>query len=533
MADASPPDPERLAELSARLDELERHRASDVGDRLATARALEADAAELGDTTSLMRARLVQGDMLHRLGRIPEGMRLAAGVNAWAQAHRATTLLSRSHLVLSSLMEASGDDSSALDHAVRAIDLVDDDAPLRVRGNCLLRLADALAANQSADEARQRYREAEQVFTTIGDRERRLNVLNNLTVLEYESGEAERALETAEELLAASGAEDLNQACADTIARARLGAGDLRGAEQAARLGFRLWHVHGDAQATTPAELGLTLTEILLAQGRLEDADRRLAWCEEICVERDLHGRRLEAMRLRAMLDARRGRYEDAYRGHVEYHEAWVAMRSDQLDAAARTRQVLYETAEARRDADRFRQQARTDALTGLPNRRLVNEELGPRLRDAPGAHVRLVAALVDVDHFKDVNDEYSHQVGDEVLRVLGGLLAAVVAERSHSWEMAARLGGEEFLLLLVADDHDAPARVERLRATIEGHDWSTVAAGLRVTVSAGLVRVRQGDDQASLLARADTLLYRAKRLGRNRVETEDSTQVGRSGTRG
>lgn len=526
MADVPPSDPERLAELSARLDELEWHRASHVEDRLATARALEATAADLGDTRSLMRARLVQGDMLHRLGRLPEGMRLAAGVNAWAQEHRDARLLSRSHLVLSSLMEGSGDDSAALDHAVRAIDLIDDDTPLRVRGNCLLRLADALAANQSAEEARQRYREAELAFATIGDRERRLNVLNNLTVLEYESGEADRALATAEELYAASGPDDLNPACADTIARARLGAGDLAGAEAAALLGFRLWYEDGDVQATTPAELGLTLTEVLLAQGRLEEADRRLTWCEEICAERDLRGRRLEAMRLRSLLDARRGRFEEAYRVQVAYHDAWVALRSDQLDAAARTRQVLYETAEARRDADRFRRQARTDALTGLPNRRLVNEELGPRLRDAPGAHVRLAAALVDVDHFKDVNDEYSHQVGDEVLRVLGGLLAGVVAERADSWEMAARLGGEEFLLLLV-DDHDAPARADRLRAAIEGHDWSGLADGLRITVSAGLVRARQGDDQTTLLARADTLLYRAKRLGRNRVEAEDLTSVG------
>lgn len=509
-------------DVRARLAELELHRSSGVDRRLAAARELDTWATARGDTETMMRARLVAGDMLQRQGRVAEGSRLAIGVNAWAATHGSPALLARSHLVLSSVMETGGDLPGALDHAVRALELLDEGTAPRVRGNHLLRLADALALNGSTDEARRRYAEAEQVFVEIGDRERRLNVLNNLTVLEQEAGRAQEAAQTAERLLEGSGDDDLNAACADSIARARMGVGDLTGAEEIARLGFALWHAHGDGQAATPAELGLTLTEILLAAGRLDEADAELTTCERVCRERDLRGSSVEALRVRSELLAARGDHAAAYAVHRAFHAAWVELRSQQQEAAARIREALYETAEARAEAARFRSQARTDPLTGLANRRRIDEDLPRLLDEAAAAGIGLGVALIDVDHFKHVNDTYSHEAGDAVLHELGALLAAAVDDEVASWELAGRLGGEEFLLVLVAPSRDAArARVERWRASVAAHTWPGVAT--TITVSAGLAFARPGDTQTAVLSRADMLLLRAKRSGRDRLEVDEA----------
>jgi diguanylate cyclase (GGDEF)-like protein len=522
--------PQRASAFSARLDNLERHRAVGVGDRLADARTVEASAAAAGDVVAVRRAQLVAADMLHRLGHVSEGARLAVEVNAWAGAHGPAALLARSHLVLSSLFESAGDVLSALDHAVRAIDLCDEETPSRARGNYVLRLADALTMTGSTDEARARYSDAEAIFAEIGDRERRLNVLNNLTVLEYETGEAAAAAATAERLWAMSDLDELNPSCAETIGRARLTVGNLAQAEVAVRLGLDLWRKHGDAQAATPAELGLTLAEVLLAEGRIDEAATELDWCQEVCRERDLHGMYVETLRVRAQLLAARRAFEGAYDVHCEYHTESVALHSRRLEAAARTRQALFETAEARREASRFRIQARTDTLTGLPNRRFVNEELPRLLREQPDRRGCLAAAIIDVDHFKAINDRFSHQVGDEVLGRLGTIMAQAVVSSGMrpeaAWpEFAARLGGEEFLVVLCAHSSaEAAARVERLCTAVAMHEWDDLAPSLQVTVSAGLVYSTPTDDQVELLGRADAHLYAAKEQGRNRVVADAVT---------
>jgi two-component system cell cycle response regulator len=509
----------RVQDLAARLDELERHRSSEIEDRLAAARQAESDAADVGDSVCVMRARLVAGDMLQRLGRAAEAAQVVVAVNAWATANGPQSLLARSHLVISSLMENAGDLSGALDQAVRAIDLIDDDTPPRTRGNYLLRLADTLAMSGSTRESRERYDEAEAIFVEIDDRERRLSVLNNRAMLEYEAGNTAEALEAAERMLATSTRDELNAAFADSVARARLAAGDLAAAEDAALLGLDLWRERGDVSATTPAELGLTLTEVLVAQGRLDDAAEELARCLKVCRDRDLRGIAVDGLRVRSELLAARGDYENAYHAARDFHREWAALRSQQQEAAARTRQALYETAEARKEADRFRRLARTDPLTTLPNRRMVNEDLPRRLRDASAAGVRLSAVLIDVDHFKVVNDTYSHQAGDEVLRELGRLLAAALDDDRMPWELAARLGGEEFLLVMASDAPvEARARAEALRRRVAAHVWPGLPPEARVTVSAGIAVATPTDDQSSLLSRADVYLYQSKSAGRDRV---------------
>ncbi|MBI4939830.1 MAG: diguanylate cyclase [Actinobacteria bacterium] len=523
------------ADLAATLDRLERHRSSDVEGRLRDARAAEQEALEAGWLLGAMRARLVVADMLHRVGSAVEGAALAVEVNNWAAANGTRLLLARTHLVLSSVFESIGDVASALDHAVRAIDLLGDGGTARDRGNYLLRLADATAVNGAGerDQARRRYREAEEIYVALGDRERHRTVLNNLAMLEYEAGDVPRALEVVAALREVGGEEGIDASLSDTIARVLLAAEDLAGAEQMARQGYRLLAERGNAQAVTPAELALTLAEILLAQGRLEAAQQELDRCIVVCRERDLGGVRVQALRVRAEILAARGLYEDAYRAHRFFHGEAVVLRSRQQEAAARTRQALFETAEARRAAQRFWEQARTDPLTDLYNRRFVDEELPHYLKEAATRGVLLVAAVVDADHFKRVNDTFSHTVGDQVLRRVGAILAATVGGVGTGPDdvppgFAARLGGEEFLVVqVVADPRVGLRRIEAVRRAVESERWDDLAPGLGVTVSAGVTVAQTDDTQSSLLARADSHLYRAKSAGRNRSATDEDLVTG------
>lgn len=156
-----------------------------------------------------------------------------------------------------------------------------------------------------------------------------------------------------------------------------------------------------------------------------------------------------------------------------------------------------------------------TDGLTGLANRRRFMDVLGTELtRQARHGH-ELCLLLIDVDHFKDVNDRHGHHAGDAVLCELGRILMASVRTPT---DLPARLGGEEFAVVLPDTRLDEARRVaERLREQVATHVFQEGEQRLRVTVSIGLVTARDVN-LATLLQQADLALYRAKETGRNRV---------------
>jgi GGDEF domain-containing protein len=549
---------ERLGRL---LDDLEFHRSIDVEYRLERAYRAEADARAAGLPDLRMRARLVQADMLQRSGQSTAAATIAAEVNRWAREHGPQTLLARSHLILAAIFENVGDSAACLDHALRALDLLADDAPPRTRGNFIARLGDAFTLAGSFDSARQRYRDAQKIFEAIGDVERQLNVLNNRAYSEAMAQNMEQARLAADQLRALAREADfeLNPAFLDTLARVHIGLGEFAEAEADIIAALETLGRKGDVQAVTPAELTLTLAEAQRRQGRLEDAQRTLAQCREISNERILVGIEVEVLREQAELDAAAGRFERAYEMFKVYHERALSLSSTQREAAARTRQALFETAEARQEAQRYWRQARTDELTKLPNRRFVDEELPVRLREVAGG-ASIVAAIVDADHFKRINDTFSHDVGDRVIRELARLLQTVVAardldvaengipqpegapdseggaEREDEAEGVAtiaeagaqfvgRLGGEEFLVVLPGRDPASAADLlEELRAAVHDHDWRSLIQDLPMTVSVGAAAALPHDSQSDLLARADRCLYAAKRAGRNRVVVDFGT---------
>jgi GGDEF domain-containing protein len=202
----------------------------------------------------------------------------------------------------------------------------------------------------------------------------------------------------------------------------------------------------------------------------------------------------------------------------------------------------MYETGEARRQSRRYRELSLRDPLTGLYNRRYVDEEL-PRLFRAGAEHgTPVTVALLDLDHFKRVNDTLSHDVGDRVLATVAELLeAAVDGGRADGGRVdggrvdggrvdaadgafAARLGGEEFLLVLPGLAPPAAlARLEQVRRTVRSHPWAAMTGDVPVTVSIGATHTGALTpcEPAAALSRADTHLYRAKRAGRDRVVSD------------
>jgi diguanylate cyclase (GGDEF)-like protein len=157
------------------------------------------------------------------------------------------------------------------------------------------------------------------------------------------------------------------------------------------------------------------------------------------------------------------------------------------------------------------------DPLTGLHNRRYLTEEGGRMLRYAQRYQTSLCAAMIDVDHFKQINDTLGHHVGDLVLEQL----AEVITHMMRSTDVICRYGGEEIALLLPStSSDDAFLLCERLRTTVEHHDWSSIDSQLQITVSIGLAQ-DEGGTLADLLARADRQLYASKRAGRNRTSYE------------
>lgn len=160
-----------------------------------------------------------------------------------------------------------------------------------------------------------------------------------------------------------------------------------------------------------------------------------------------------------------------------------------------------------------------TDALTGLANRRLLISRLDEEVRRARRTRAPLAVIMIDIDHFKEVNDTHGHAMGDVVLRNIGTMLNANL----RTTDLAARYGGEELTLVLPYTDGPAAIQVaEQLRQKFAALDHLLGAATIRKTVSMG-VSARGGQaampDAEGLLNKADEALYRAKQGGRNRVE--------------
>ena len=267
----------------------------------------------------------------------------------------------------------------------------------------------------------------------------------------------------------------------------------------------RIYRARGfHAAAAQAVETGLALTDgtprmterVQLLTDLVAVHEERGAFADALAA----HRRLFEAtLRARDEVAERRGR---VLNGHLDLERVQLAaeraqLRSEQLESVNRT--LAYD--------------ALHDALTGLANRRDFDSTLAAI---TSRAYAPLTLLLLDLDQFKDINDTFSHLVGDEVLRRVAKIIGACV----RGTDLVARVGGEEIAVLLESDpDPRFVTEVcERIRRSIADQPWDDVAAGLRVTISIGAATWRPGESRVHLHGRADALLYEAKRLGRNRT---------------
>jgi diguanylate cyclase (GGDEF)-like protein len=156
------------------------------------------------------------------------------------------------------------------------------------------------------------------------------------------------------------------------------------------------------------------------------------------------------------------------------------------------------------------------DSLTGAHNRRYLESFLGHEIARFVRHKSELSLVMLDLDHFKRINDSFSHAVGDRVLV----MLTQILRSSSRKSDVIARIGGEEFVVVM-PDTSFVQAQIacERFRVAVEGYDWQALHPGLLVTASFGLVQAGPECTEEALLALADEKLYEAKRNGRNRVQ--------------
>jgi diguanylate cyclase (GGDEF)-like protein len=170
---------------------------------------------------------------------------------------------------------------------------------------------------------------------------------------------------------------------------------------------------------------------------------------------------------------------------------------------------------ETLRQLKRLRYVAERDPLTSLFNRRAFFDRANKYIQAADAASGGALA-IIDIDHFKSINDGFGHDAGDTTLKAIGGILVDVARQNNS---IAARLGGEEFALLVKEKSlHDAASILKQILEKIRRMSFAEDLSGLQVTASAGIVEIGPKDDLGCQLNKADQMLYRAKDLGRDRI---------------
>lgn len=204
----------------------------------------------------------------------------------------------------------------------------------------------------------------------------------------------------------------------------------------------------------------------------------------------------------------------DQHRQQRDQREQEVSARLKSL--ADRVALMEQDAQVVRENLEEQRQKALVDPLTGLPNRAAWSERLEHEVVQWQQHGNSLLLAMLDLDHFKRINDNYGHLAGDRVLK----LIASVLRKRLRGGDFIARFGGEEFVLLVPDTPLAAGAKLaEALRLAIEACPFHFKGEPVTVTVSVGMTAFKPGEHSDSVLKRADQALYRAKNAGRNRVE--------------
>ncbi len=514
--------------------------ASDLDGAQAHAEQAEALAEAIGD--QLMHARAVTelASILYRRGEMVEGMaralqsiELCAGVGD-------LTNLAKAHATAARILLCVGDVDAALEEGLAATEAADASPDLAATMVAMQAMASVyLALRQwgAALEFGERYCETARLLGDKATESAAIDtvscVYDGMRIAAEQEGDLIRARAYAEESVSLSRA---------AMLMARQAGSRYRENTILANLAESLSDVGRHQEALVlldswPADASLDTTIMIthhretrgIVLGRLGRHREALELLTECLSEASSPAAEINACRALAAL------LEDVgdLRGALEHHKRLFALLSKQSSEkamhVASVAAVRLETAKAQaqavilqtratdlqrsneqlnRRSEDLRQQAFEDSLTGLPNRRRLDQLLSTDLRSHS-------LVMVDVDHFKRVNDGYSHLVGDAVLRQLSKLLR----DTCRDGDTALRFGGEEFALLIRGTSVEgALAAAERARLSVQSHDWAALSAGLSVTASFSVALGSEAATGTELLALADHRLLTAKKGGRNRV---------------
>lgn len=483
-----------------------------AGDPVVVGRALTVEAAAL----------LQRGDLAGAADRLDEAAEVAVAVDD-------VQLLSELAAARSHLGFFAGAYAESLVQAERAIELAEQsgDAGLLVFA---LRSACLVYGNLGMHDWPAYLARMLHLTIETGDRYEEVLSRNDLAHSHMESGDiegAERQLAVAREIAETLSPNRFLLGVLDcTRAEALLKAGRADEALDAAEHSGWLLTANGDPNPYVFAVSQGVQVRALVALGRVDEAVGvgRAAVAE---LGDRVPGMRSEIQRTVAETLRDAGRYEQAF----EALEASVALErkafSELSELQRRFERAALESRMVRREThalsernrrleattERLREQVDRDALTGLRNRRFLTRELARQAEHGDGGPFSI--AVLDLDHFKAVNDRFGHDVGDTVLIRVAALLIAEMREQ----DAVVRTGGEEFVLLMPqTGERAALAACERLRIAVRTEPWEQIAPGLAVTASIGVDTDVEAADPERAVKRADARLYEAKRGGRDRV---------------
>lgn len=383
----------------------------------------------------------------------------------------------------------------------------------------------------------ERFEEVVVTAQRLGDHGREGSAQNNRAIALRHLGRVEEALSAAQQAIEVADRHQdpgLRAAAESNLAMGLAAAGNHAAARASFERGRAMQRAFG--QPVMEAEHLRAHAEFLLSQGELDAALEHSRRSLEIAQDADIGWVMMGAHELLSTLYERKGALALALEHFTHFHQHKVnQLRAEavrELEAQKSRAEIAYtrlerDTLRARYEqllrnhdalagrAERLERDALVDDLTGLANRRAFDRQWAAAMANAYTNGVPCALLLIDLDHFKRVNDVLGHATGDAVLRQFGALLR----DRVRDVDLAARLGGEEFAVLLSGSDGaDALSAAERLRAAAADPSWQQPGV-VPVTVSIGVAASSEAvEDPVRLIEMADERLYRAKAAGRNRV---------------
>lgn len=463
------------------------------------------------------RAQLVTADVAIRQGDLETGSATAREVLAEAEADGDGYALARAHYLLAWAAHTIGDLPGAQINGVRSIELLPVSASPEILMDHLT--ITAIAANPSPDSDAY-FAEALAIAEQCGDPVRIYTIHNNVAYAAIERDDLVTARRHVALMIQVSKETDTPLSIPQLDTAGRLYNADMRYREAIALLEpvtQMLAAPETEALADTRLALGLlTLARSWRGLGDWGKAQHYLDEAKRRAISDGMAALEAQIVEEQAYLYADQGDFRQAYIDYVAFHDAVLALQSEDRQAKARIAQASFNAERNRQQAEHFRDLAMRDSLTGLYNRRYLDDLLAAEIEQASREREPLSLAIIDADFFKRINDELSHDVGDQVLRTL----AAVLLDNRPAGSTVCRLGGEEFVLVLPRTSAvPAVQQCEALRTMVAAHPWHELTGPIPLTVSIGVATAATGRSTlSSLLSEADRHLYAVKRSGRNRV---------------